>query len=246
MSKEQANQLIRFVCSSSMLKRLLYVFIILVGVSPCYSSVYVLPDNGNTIGEVQYAAAEMGETLSDVGQRFNVGYMEIHQANPNIDPNQPLPEATSIRIPSQFTLPKIRKGIVINLAQYRLYYFPADENVVFTYPVGIGREGWSTPVGKTTVVLKQRNPVWRPSAKLQAEGEKRGHLIPNEFPASRFNPLGKYVLRLGWPTYLIHGSNRIEGIGTRVSAGCIRLLAADIEELFQQVSVGTSVHIVAK
>lgn len=174
-----------------------------------------------------------------------MGYNEMVKANPHIDPNVILSPQTHVLIPSQFTLPQVpRHGIVINLADYRLYYFPENDNVVMTYPVGIGRKGWSTPCGLTKIVTKQVNPIWHPSVNVQAFAEKKGVLMPDEFPPGPGNPLGKYALRLGWPTYLIHGSNHQGGIGERVSAGCIRMLAEDIENLYELVNVGTPVRII--
>ncbi|RMX18238.1 L,D-transpeptidase [Legionella jordanis] len=210
-----------------------------------WSSTYVLSAQEDLIGGIQAIHPQSGETLLEVGLRYDMGYYEMARANPHIDLAATLFEHNQIIIPSQFILPAApRKGIVINLAEYRLYYFPPDDNVVITMPVGIGRKGWQTPIGQTKVVSKERNPVWHPSAKLQAEAAKHGTLLPNEFPAGEDNPLGKHLLRLGWSTYLIHGTNRPEGVGAQVSAGCIRMLPEDIEYLFNHVTVGTSVLVV--
>lgn len=207
--------------------------------------VYVLPESGNTVGEFQVAFSEFGETIDEVGRRFNIGYYEMVRANPGVDAKYPLAANTRLIIPSRFTLPNVpQKGIVINLAEYRLYYFPQDENVVITYPVGIGKEGWETPLGLTKIVSKEVNPTWRPTKKLQKAAENIGAPIPGEFPPGPYNPLGKYVLRLGWPTILIHGSNRVDGIGAKVSAGCIRMLPEDIDHLYSLVSVGTAVRVI--
>lgn len=212
-----------------------------------YSAVYVLPTQGNIIGQTEYTSSENGDTLAEVGARFGMGYSEMRKANPSLEPVQILAEGTRVLIPSQFLLPKtLHRGIVIDLSAYRLFYFPADENVVFTYPVGIGREGWDTPIGQTTVVSKQAHPDWYPTKKIRSTAAKNGFPLPKYFPAGPDNPLGNYVLRLGWPSYLIHGTNRSDGMGTRVSAGCIRMQANDIEELFSLVEPGTPVQIIAK
>ncbi len=209
------------------------------------AATFVIPADGSVVGEVQYINADVGETLGDVGIRYGIGYYEMTRANPQVDPVIPLPMRASILIPSRFKLPQgPHRGIVINLAEYRLYYFPENDNVVMTYPVGVGRKGWNTPLGVTTVIAKERDPVWRPTAKLQAEGAKHGQIVPEAFPGGSGNPLGRYVMRLGWPTYLIHGTNRTDSIGMRVSAGCVRMLPDDIEYLFNRVPVGTSVRIV--
>ncbi|MDR3442969.1 MAG: L,D-transpeptidase family protein [Legionella sp.] len=210
-----------------------------------YATTLVLPSSGDLVGEVQYVAAEPNETLDELSKRLSIGYSELLRANPNVDPAQSLSENTQLIIPSQFILPDVpRKGIVINLADYRLYYFPANENVVVTFPVGIGREGWKTPLGLTKIISKEANPKWRPTANVQAEAMKNGDSLPDEFPSGPNNPLGKYALRLGWATILIHGTNNPNGIGSRVSAGCIRMFPEDIEHLFSLVSVGTPVRVI--
>lgn len=210
-----------------------------------YATTLVLPSSGDLVGEVQYAAAEPNETLDELSKRLSIGYSELLRANPNVDPAQSLAENTQLIIPSQFILPDVpRKGIVINLADYRLYYFPENENVVITFPVGIGREGWNTPLGLTKIISKEANPKWRPTANVQAEAMKNGDPLPDEFPSGPNNPLGKHALRLGWATFLIHGTNNPNGIGSRVSAGCIRMFPEDIEHLFNLVSVGTPVRVI--
>lgn len=210
-----------------------------------FATTLIIPQQGNVVGAVEYVFPYPGETLGDVGIRYDMGYQEMVKANPYVDPNAILSPRMRLLIPSQFTLPNVpRHGVVINLADYRLYFFPEHDNVVMTYPVGIGRKGWSTPCGLTKIISKQVNPAWHPTASVQAYAAKKGVLMPDAFPPGQGNPLGKHVLRLGWPTYLIHGSNSDGGIGERVSAGCIRMLPDDIEYLFELVKVGTPVRIV--
>jgi L,D-transpeptidase ErfK/SrfK len=210
-----------------------------------YATIFVLPELGDLVGKVQYTQSEMGETIDEVGRRFNMGYYEMVRANPHAEAIYPLALNTQLIIPSQFILPNVpRRGIVINLAEYRLYYFPADENIVITFPVGIGKEGWNTPLGLTKITAKLTNPAWRPTADVLAAAEQIGAPIPGFFPPGPNNPLGKHALRLGWPTFLIHGTNRADGVGARVSAGCIRMLPGDIKHLFNLVSIGTSVRVI--
>ncbi|MCL9685589.1 L,D-transpeptidase family protein [Legionella maioricensis] len=227
-------------------KSLLVILYLLLLINHCSNAtILVLPESGDVVGEIKYARSEVGETIDEVGRRFNIGYYEMVRANPHADPTYPLAANTSLIIPSQFILPQVRRsGIVINLSEYRLYYFPADENVVITFPVGIGKEGWNTPLGLTKITAKVANPVWRPTAKLLAAADEIGAPIPGYFPPGPNNPLGKHVLRLGWPTFLIHGTNRVDGVGARVSAGCIRMLPDDIEYLFSIVAVGTPVRVI--
>ncbi|HHF7365545.1 TPA: L,D-transpeptidase family protein [Legionella bozemanae] len=204
----------------------------------------VIPATGDVVGEVQYVQSELNETIDEIGKRFDVGYYELLRANPQIDARRSL-MSSGLIIPTQYILPNVpRKGIVINLAEYRLYYFPENENVVITFPVGIGRKGWNTPLGVTKIIAKEANPKWRPTENLRAEAEKNGDFLPDEFPSGPYNPLGQHALRLGWPTFLIHGTNRPNGIGSRVSAGCIRMFPDDIEFLFRIVPVGTPVRVI--
>ncbi|WP_454782425.1 L,D-transpeptidase family protein [Legionella sp. WA2022007384] len=210
-----------------------------------HATTLVLPTTGNVVGEMQYALAEANETIDEIGRRFDVGYDELVRANPQIDARQSLIANSRLVIPAQYILPNVpRKGIVINLAEYRLYYFPENENVVITFPVGIGRKGWSTPLGETKIVAKVANPKWRPTERLRDEAEKNGDFLPDEFPSGPYNPLGQHALRLGWPTFLIHGTNRLNGIGSRVSAGCLRMFPDDIEYLFRMVPIGTPVRVI--
>ncbi|STY29196.1 putative ErfK/YbiS/YcfS/YnhG family protein precursor [Legionella wadsworthii] len=232
--------------TSSMKQKIsLSIFVLIFYASITGATTFVLPNTGNVIGEVQYVTAEANESIDEIGKRFDVGYYEITRANPHVNPRQSLVANSRLLIPSQYILPDVpRKGIVINLAEYRLYFFPENENVVITFPVGIGRKGWSTPLGVTKIVSKEANPKWRPTEKLRSEAERNGDFLPDEFPSGPYNPLGQHALRLGWPTFLIHGTNNLEGIGTRVSAGCIRMFPEDIEYLFRTVPTGTPVRVI--
>jgi L,D-transpeptidase ErfK/SrfK len=221
------------------------IFVLGVTLSAAHATTFVLPIEGNLIGKLKTVEARTGETLTEVGRRFDIGHNEIIKANPRISPLHQLFGGTKVLIPEQYILPSApREGIVINLAELRLYYYPKGQNVVVTEPVGIGREGWNTPIGVTKIIAKQIDPVWRPTPSVRTEAAKNGTPIPSIFPPGKHNPLGKYVLRLGWPTYLIHGTNRPEGVGARVSAGCIRMLPEDVEYLFNNVPIGTKVTVI--
>ncbi|MBS0357901.1 MAG: L,D-transpeptidase family protein, partial [Proteobacteria bacterium] len=140
--------------------------------------------------------------------------------------------------------PAPRQGVVINLPELRLYYYPPGTNTVVTAPVGIGREGWATPLGVTRVVAKEKDPYWYPTESVRADAERLGHPIPKMFPPGPDNPLGNYVMRLAWNTYLIHGTNNPAGVGLRSSAGCIRMYPEDIESIYKRVPVGTQVRVI--
>lgn len=204
------------------------------------------PDDA-LFGQTQWAEVRPGDTLLDVARRHGVGQEEMQLANPTVDRWLPA-EGQRVLIPSQYLLPgRLRDGLLLNLPEMRVYYFPppADGEAarVDTYPVSIGRMDWNTPLGGTRVVAKQRNPSWRPPESVKKEAAAEGREVPDVVPPGPDNPLGSYALRLGLPGYLIHGTNKPYGVGMRVTHGCVRLLPEDIEQLFEQVPVGTRVHI---
>ena len=183
-----------------------------------------------------------------MARRFNVGYEELVRANPGVDPWLP-GEGREIVLPTLHLLPNApREGVVINLAAMRLYYFPrtakGEKPVVYTFPIGIGRVGWATPEGTTSVVRMARNPSWRPGPGVRAEHAENGEVLPAVVPPGPDNPLGSRALYLGWPSYLIHGTNKPAGVGLRSSHGCIRLFPEDVELLFDLVKPGIKVTVV--
>ena len=195
--------------------------------------------DGNLRETASYRAA-YEDTLLDVARRFNLGYVEMVAANPGTDPWLP-GEGSDLVLPTVHLMPDApAEGIVINLADMRLYYFPAPGAEPKTYPIGIGRDGLLTPVGTTHIARKRENPTWRPTERMRAENPE----LPAEIPAGPDNPLGTRAMYLDWSLYLIHGTNKPWGIGRRVSSGCIRMYPEDIEALFDQVEVGTKVTVV--
>lgn len=215
---------------------------------PLVTDEFVLTEDSDLVGEVQVIRARYEDTFVDIARAYDLGYDELVEANPGVDPWLP-GAGTRIVLPTQFILPDApRDGIVLNVGTKRLFYFPkaapGESRRVITHPVGIGREGWATPIGTTRVVSKAKDPVWTVPASIRREHAAAGDPLPARVPAGPDNPLGAYALRLGFPSYLIHGTNKPSGIGMRVSHGCIQLFPEDIESLFGQVPVGTRVHIV--
>ncbi len=218
---------------------------------PATAGEFTLPPEGSDIiGETITTQAEAEDTLLDLARRYGLGYEEITNANPGVDPWLP-GAGTVVVVPKQRLLPRApRTGVVINLPEHRLYYFAPTtagaQPVVWTFPVSIGKMDWNTPLGKTTVVSKVKNPTWRPPKSVREEHAKRGDILPEVVPAGPDNPMGLYALRLGIPggAYLIHGTNRPAGVGMQVTHGCMRLYPEDIEALFNMVPVDTPVMIV--
>ncbi|PVZ13842.1 MULTISPECIES: L,D-transpeptidase family protein [unclassified Pseudomonas] len=219
--------------------------LVLVAAGPVAALELPLPPPGEDIvGQVQTIKARYEDTFADLGTQYDLGYLEMVAANPGVDAW--LPKAgTEIVLPTRFILPPgPREGVVINLAEYRLYYYPKGTGTVRTYPLGIGREGWGSPVANTKIIAKTAHPTWTPPASVRAEHAKEGEILPAVVPAGPDNPLGPFKFTLGLPGYLIHGSNMKFGIGTRTSHGCFRMYNDDVLELSQVLPVGTPVRII--
>ncbi|WP_437891289.1 L,D-transpeptidase LdtC [Phytobacter sp. V91] len=217
---------------------------------PARANTWPLPAAGSrVVGENRYHVVENdGGSLEAIAKRYNVGFLALLQANPGVDPY--VPRAGSVlTIPLQTLLPDApRQGIVINLAELRLYYYPPGKNEVTVYPIGIGQldSDTLTPTMVTTVSDKRANPTWTPTANIRARYKAQGIDLPAVLPAGPDNPMGHHAIRLAayGGVYLIHGTNADFGIGMRVSSGCIRLRDNDILALFNVVTPGTKVNII--
>jgi len=154
-----------------------------------------------------------------------------------------------VLLPTQFVLPGVpRERLVVNIASKRLFFFPrmpeGQPQVVMSYPIGIGRVGWETPLGSANVVAKAVDPTWYVPASVRREHAENGDPLPAVVPPGPDNPLGTRVLQLNLPGYLIHGTNQPYGVGMRVSHGCVRLYPENIETLFELVAIGETVQII--
>jgi len=216
---------------------------------PAQANTWPLPPAGSRlVGENRFHVVENnGGSLEAIAKQYNVGFLALLQANPGVDPY--VPRAGSVlTIPLQTLLPDApREGIVINLAELRLYYYPPGKNEVTVYPIGIGQLGGDTltPTMVTTVSDKRANPTWTPTANIRARYKAQGIDLPAVVPAGPENPMGHHAIRLAayGGVYLLHGTNADFGIGMRVSSGCIRLRDNDIETLFRVIQPGTKVNI---
>lgn len=216
--------------------------------TPLDNNRFVLRDGDDVIGELQVIRIKHEDTFVDIARSYGLGFDELVAANPGVDPWLP-GEDELVLLPTRFVLPDAdREGIVLNIAAKRLYYFPdeteGEERVVETFPIGIGREGWATPTGDTSVISKARDPVWFVPASVRKEHEEMGDPLPRQVPPGPDNPLGDYVLGLGIPGYLLHGTNKPAGVGMRVSHGCVRLFPEHIESLYPRIDKGVRVRIV--
>jgi L,D-transpeptidase ErfK/SrfK len=196
----------------------------------------------------QYTLPDNGGTLLEVARRNNLGQTEIVQLNPDVD-RWLTKDGDVVRLPNMRILPDApRIGIVLNMAETRMYYYQPhgkdQPRFVRTYPIGIGREGWNTPLGATKVIHKVKNPSWYPPESIRAEHAADGDPLPAVVPPGPDNPLGAYAMHLGFSGYRIHGTDKPYSIGLRATHGCTRLYPEDIEELYSLVPVGTPVNIV--
>jgi L,D-transpeptidase ErfK/SrfK len=205
---------------------------------PATAAEFQITPSAKVVGDLQTYVVRDGDNLADIARKFDIGYTEMLAANPGVEPWLPGTGRT-LNIPSLFILPDApRQGIVIDLGERRLYYFPPGGKTVVTYPIGIGVIGADTPLSTTKVVRKEPNPVWIPPASIHAENPD----LPARVGPGPDNPLGDFALRLGWTNYLIHGTNKPDGVGRNVSHGCIHLYPEDIEALFKMVPVGMPVR----
>ena len=215
---------------------------LLAAAMPAAAAEFSLAPGQKVVGSIAEYIVQPGEGLNQIARKFDLGYTALAAANPGVDQFEP-GAGRRLVIPSLYIVPDgPRQGIVINLAQYRLFYFPPGGDRVETYPLGLAVFGSKTPLGTTSVVRKEPNPTWYPPASIRAERPE----LPAMIPPGPDNPLGDYALHLGWPRYLIHGTNKPDGTGRNVSHGCIRMYPEDIERLFNEVSVGVPVRTVSQ
>lgn len=212
-----------------------------------FARTYPLPaTNSRLIGHNTIYVVKKGDTIASIANHFDIGFLALRSVNPHVDPFLPTP-GTRLEIPLQMLLPEgPRQGIVVNLAQLRLFYYPTHSNKVEVFPIGIGRIGWDTPTTTTHIIQKIPHPTWTPTENIRKEYAAEGKVLPKVVPAGPNNPLGDYAMRLAYGAgdYLIHGTNKNFGVGLRVSSGCIRLFPRDIQYLFSEANVSMSVRII--
>ena len=226
-----------------------FIFLLLVIMT---SSLYALAfpitnSDNNVVGQVVVVTATEGQTLSRLGLKYDVGRDAMRSANPEFDPDKPLPVGIPVIIPSRFIIPNYaHKGFIVNLADMRLYYFPPGENIVMIFPIGVGKAGAMTPLGMTSVARKMKDPYWIPTESIRAYNKTHGIILPKIVRGGPDNPLGRRAIYLSIPTYLIHATNFPASVGSRGSFGCIRMTEHDIEQIFPVVVPKTPVMIVAE
>lgn len=211
-----------------------------------FSTTYQLPStSSDIIGDVQYQSASTRENIAKTAYQYDVGYNAIVSANPQYHRTMLFNSDLNLQIPTKHLLPdRAKRGIVINLPEMRMYYFPKDSNTVRTYPIGIGKVGKNIPMQKAYVARKATNPTWYPPQDIIDFNREQGVNLPKVMPPGPDNPLGTYAIYMSIPTYLIHSTIFPESIGRRASFGCIRMYEADIEEFYPTVSRGVPIDII--
>jgi len=223
----------------------------LAGAEPARATLYTLANREDAmVGQDKTVATVYEDTLYDLARKFSLGSEELIRVNPGVDPWLP-GAGKNLVVPDRHILPPgPREGIVVNLPEHRLYYYPKPKRggpvEVITYPVSIGKMDWRTPLGLTHVIQKQKNPVWYPPESVRKEHAEAGDPLPSSVPSGPDNPLGLFAMRLaaGNGTYLIHGTNNPIAVGLAVTHGCIRMYPDDVAALFPLIPVGTPVRLI--
>ena len=218
----------------------------LLGTSHAFAATYQVPsEHESLIGQIQQGSTKEGDSVRTVTKQYNLGYNAIENANPQLDLSRGFVTGAFIQIPTQHLLPNLpRKGIVINLPEMRMYYFPAGTNQVLTFPIGIGKIGKTIPITLTSVARKARDPIWIPPQDIREFNLKQGVVLPRIMPAGPDNPLGPYAIYTRIPTYLMHSTPYTESIGKRASFGCIRMYESDIQEFFPSIKPNIPIAII--
>lgn len=229
-----------------MVKRIFTTFLfILAAPLASLAAVYDYPPAGSDIvGETFVIEAHRGDNFAKLAAQYNISLHELGEANPGVNPKH-IRAGQHIVIPTEYVLPVFRQGIVINLAELRLYYFDNDSKRVYTYPVGLGRREWRTPTASAKVTRKQEDPTWYvPESIADFVFEQTGRILPDYIPPGPENPLGHHAIYMSLSGYLIHGTNQPWSVGQLISSGCIRLYSDDVAELYSLVKIGDPVHII--
>lgn len=214
--------------------------------STVLAAAYQLPaDDESLVGQRLYRSANNGDTVSTLARRYDVGRNAIENANPHLNMATAFPSGAPIQVPTQHLLPNERRhGIIINLPEMRMYYYPEDSTEVLTYPIGIGKVGKTIPIIRTAVTHKRKDPVWIPPEDIREFNLDQGIVLPKVMPSGPDNPLGPYAIYMRLPTYLIHSTPFPDSIGKRTSFGCIRMYEWDIKDFFPSIKGGIPVVII--
>lgn len=226
-------------------KRLLKLLLLVIMLSACvYPKTYALKEGQSVYGDLEFKVYKGENDLYEIARQYDVAYDVLLAANPGLEKGE-VKLGSVIVLPTKFMLPNVRhNGMVVNLAERRLFLFRPKEKKFDVYPVSIGRSGWETPLGKYKIIEKTKDPTWFVPKSLYDDQVKKGVDMPKFIKPGPDNPLGKYSMRLSHPTYLIHGTNDPNRIGRNVTAGCINMYPEDVEALFMHTAIDTPVNLI--
>lgn len=222
--------------------------LLLLASSQAFAAAYTLPPASESlIGKTLFIGAKNGDNVVNIAERYNLGYNALDNANPQLDMARGFPAGAPVQIPTAHLIPnEPREGIIINLPEMRMYYFPAGSGQVLTYPIGIGKIGKTIPIAKAKITRKVKNPTWIPPEDIREFNLQQGIVLPQVMPPGPDNPLGPYAIYMSLPTYLIHSTIFPESVGRRASFGCIRMYESDIQTFFPSIQGGIPVVIINK
>ena len=133
-----------------------------------------------------------------------------------------------------------KPGTIVIHSASKFLYLVQPGGKARRYGVGVGEEGM-TWTGTEKITMKREWPEWRPPGEMIERERAKGRVLPAHMEGGQPNPLGARAMYLGSTLYRIHGTNAPWTIGTNVSSGCIRLRNEDVVDLYERVSVGTTV-----
>ena len=139
--------------------------------STLMAATFEYQENDEVVGNIVLHTIKENDNFLQLAQTYRIGFDELVDANPDVDPWIPEKDE-QIVVPSQYVLPNVkRNGVVINLAELRIYHFyksPEGKSLVSTYPISIGKGGeWNTPLTETHIIQKQEKPNWYPPESIR-------------------------------------------------------------------------------
>ncbi len=148
----------------------------------------------------------------------------------------------SMRREVSFSEGKYAPGSLIVKTPERALYYVLGNGKAVRYPVGVGREGfqWS---GNSRIAMKREWPEWRPPQEMIEREAAKGHILPEVMEGGPDNPLGARAMYIAGTIYRVHGTNNEASIGGAVSSGCIRMMNADVIDLYNRVKVGSRIYV---
>lgn len=228
------------------MKHSIFSILFFCGSQLAYADTYNMPKNvGNVVGQWQIITVAPNDSINTIAYAHDTSGTRIRLANPELTSIDKIRTGDQLLIPTCYQVPKIHEGIVVNLAEHVLFYFP-DKEHVWAFPITVGKDVSPTPQGVFKIIKKAKNPTWFPTENVRAQFAKRGVTLPDRIPAGPNNPLGKYVLYMNTSQYWIHTTPNITELGGNRSFGCVRMYQKDIEQLYNTAPIDTPVRIISE